>query len=151
MNAVDLGEPRLRAVCVNAPPAKKRTAEVAHVVWSQINSISDKGYHGFTLSISGQAPARRDSLFLSVVSASEKKEMMLAQYAASTRTDYFVCVKCASNIEPPGESISLMLSANFIPILSPSFMRFTYEGSTSLAMVDATCSWKGALQFQTSF
>lgn len=145
MNAVDLGESRLRAVCVNALPVKKRTAGVARVVWSQINSISDKGYHSFTLSIPRQVLARRNSL--SVVPVSEKKGMMLAQYAASTRTDYFVCVKCASNIEPPGESISLMLSANFIPILSPSFMRFTYEGSTSLAMVDATCSWKGALQF----
>lgn len=43
---------------------------------------------------------------------------MLAQYASCTRTDYFVCVKRPSNIEPAEESISLMLSTNFIPILS---------------------------------
>lgn len=118
------------------------------MVWSRVNSISDKGYHSFALGKPRQAPPRRD---LSVVPASKKRGMMFAQYAASTRTDYFVCVKCASNIEPAGESISLMLSANFIPILLPPFMRFTYEESKSLAAVDATCSWKDALQFQTSF
>lgn len=137
MNAVDLGELRLRAVCVNAPRSPKGWA--GHVVWGRINSISNKDYYSFALEETSSSETR------SLCGPRERKERdeMLAQYATSTRTDYFVCVKCASNIVPLGESISLMLSANFIPILS-RFMRFTYEGSRSLA-VGATCSWRRAL------